>query len=300
MALIHGLDPAAPRDLRPAHGQPAQDNGLRVNEVFAETDVAVMHTYPMYTGWARCPLDPDRCPIAARWWTALCGKPVLMEEWGGCTAPPGAAVQSGMGGQRAAMRQFMASEDDLAAYVAAVLPRLVAVGATGAMLWCFADYRPDLWDGPPLPGESRHERFFGLVRPDGSLKPHAEVLRRFAATHPQVARPPAVKLRPGGSRQYYRDPPVCWWRGTRASARRPVDRPRSPWPMNGRARTAKRACAGLRPVRLVLDSLCLYSVYTSAILPVLRVVDPVGDGCAADKRVWRDDSRGYICEGRLR
>src|SRR5262245_8778186 len=40
----------------------------------------------------------------------------------------------------------------------------------------------------------RHERTFGFMRPDGSLKPHAEVLRRFAATHPQVLRPPAVTL----------------------------------------------------------------------------------------------------------
>ena len=40
------------------------------------------------------------------------------------------------------MQQFMAAEDELAAYVAAVLPRLVAVGATGALLWCFADVIP--------------------------------------------------------------------------------------------------------------------------------------------------------------
>jgi hypothetical protein len=34
--------------------------------------------------------------------------------------------------------------------------------------------------------ESWHERFFGLVRPDGSLKPHAEVIRRFTATEPRI------------------------------------------------------------------------------------------------------------------
>ncbi len=206
VGLIHGLDPVHPVTCGLHMDSLHRDNGLRVNEVFAETDVAVMHTYPMYTPWARSPLDPDLVPYSCAMVEALCGKPVLMEEWGGCTAPPGEPSQvwewEGYGRQ---MRQFMASEDDLAAYVAAVLPRLVAVGATGAMLWCFADSSPDLWDGPPY-RDSRHERFFGLVRPDGSLKPHAEVLRRFAATHPQVARPPAVKLAPVDPAEYYRDP----------------------------------------------------------------------------------------------
>ena len=73
----------------------------------------------------------------------------------------------------------------MAEYLAAVLPRLVAVGATGAVLWCFADYAAELWDKPPC-DLARHERFFGLVRPDGSLKPHAQVIKDFAATHPTV------------------------------------------------------------------------------------------------------------------
>ena len=66
-----------------------------------------------------------------------------------------------------------------------MLPNLVEVGATGAVLWCFADYIPDLWDKPPC-RDAHHERFFGLVRPDGSLKPHARVIQDFAATRPVV------------------------------------------------------------------------------------------------------------------
>jgi hypothetical protein len=53
------------------------------------------------------------------------------------------------------------------------------------MVWCYADYTPELWEKPPCL-ESRHERFFGLVRPDGTLKPHAQVLKDFAATKPTV------------------------------------------------------------------------------------------------------------------
>ena len=40
--------------------------------------------------------------------------------------------------------------------------------------------------GPSFCQNARHERFFGLVRPDGSLKPHATVIQEFSKTKPQV------------------------------------------------------------------------------------------------------------------
>ena len=150
--------------------------GFRPNDVFAETDVAVMHGYPMYADWARGPLDPDFVPFLCALTTALCGKPTLMEEFGGCTEAPGRPSSVWRWRPYGQARdQFMASEEDLAAYLEMVLPRLVEVGALGAMIWCFADYAPELHGRPPC-DENRHERFFGLVRPDGSVKPHAEVL----------------------------------------------------------------------------------------------------------------------------
>jgi endo-1,4-beta-mannosidase len=75
----------------------------------------------------------------------------------------------------------------------------------GAVLWCYADYVPELWSRPPC-DQSRHERFFGLVRPDGSLKPHAEVIRRFVATQPRVRpaqRAVSLDVSPDS---YYQDP----------------------------------------------------------------------------------------------
>lgn len=183
---IRGLDAVRPVTCGLHADSLVRDNRLRVPDVFAETDVAVMHAYPMYTPLARHPLDPDWVAFTCALTTALSGKQTLMEEWGGCTAAPGEPSHVMRwrfdGTERA---QFMASEDELADYVAAVLPRLVDVGATGAMLWCFADYAEALWDRPPC-DEAQHERFFGLVRPDGSLKPHAEVLRAFAAQRPRV------------------------------------------------------------------------------------------------------------------
>lgn len=206
-ALIKAIDPVHPVTCGLHSANLLQDNGLRVNQVYAETDLAVMHSYPMYLSWARGPLDPDLVPFTCALTTALCGKPTLMEEFGGCTNAPGKLSEvwewTAYGKPRT---QFMASEEALAAYLEAVLPRLIEVGATGALVWCFADYVPELWDRPPC-SESVHERFFGLVRPDGTLKPHAKVLQAFAATQPTVKEPPSrmVSL-PYSPDEYYRDP----------------------------------------------------------------------------------------------
>jgi endo-1,4-beta-mannosidase len=186
-----------------------EDNGLRVDDVFAETDVAVMHGYPMYVPWARDPLDADFVPYLCALTSALGAKPCLAEEWGGCTAPGGgeSTTWEWVTYRGVARTQFMAGEEVFAEYVAAVLPKLVEVGSPGAMLWCFADYAEELWDRPPCdPSGARHERHFGLIRPDGTLKPHAEVLRRFAATRPTVqpaSRTITLDVSPD---EYYADP----------------------------------------------------------------------------------------------
>jgi len=163
------------------------DTGFRIDKVYPETDVAVMHSYPMYTPWARHPLDPDYVPFTCALTAALGGKPVLMEEFGGCTAQPGQPSHTMKwietnGRER---EQFMSGEEDFAEYIRLVLPKLQHSGATGAMLWCYADYVPELWDLPPCQN-AQHERFFGLVRPDGSLKPHAKIIQDFAKTRPKV------------------------------------------------------------------------------------------------------------------
>ena len=204
--LIHALDPQHPVTCGLHIASLLENNGFRVDEVFQETDVAVMHAYPMYLNWARAPLDPEVVPFACALVAALCGKPVLMEEFGGCTTPDRGPSEfwkwTAYGQPRT---QFMANEEEFAQYIGAVLPKLIEAGATGALVWCFADYDRALWNQPPC-DESRHERHFGLVRPDGSLKPHAGVLRDFAATNPQVkeaVRRVDLAMSPD---EFYRDP----------------------------------------------------------------------------------------------
>lgn len=199
-----------------------EDNGLRVGDVFVETDRAAMHGYPMYVPWIEDPLDPDLVPYLCALTTALSGKPCLAEEWGGCTAPDGAPSQvwewtSYHGRTR---RQFMAGEEPFADYVRQVLPKLVEAGATGSLLWCFADYAEDLWDRPPCdPQGAIHERHFGLVRPDGTPKPHAEAIRQFAGEDPRITAAVTTVDLDIAHGAYYEDP--------QGHARRLYDRYRS-------------------------------------------------------------------------
>ena len=187
-AQIRTLDPTHPITCG-LHVESLQiDNGLRVGDVFGEVDLAVMHGYPMYSEWSRGELDPWFVPFMCSLTSALCGKPTLAEEFGACTEAPGLPSRTwNWVAYGAARRQFMSSETDYAEYLEHVLQNLLTVGSTGAMLWCFADYAPELWNRPPC-DHAIHERFFGLVRPDGSLKPHARVLKRFSSENPVVGR----------------------------------------------------------------------------------------------------------------
>ena len=185
--LIKGIDSNHPVTVGLHSAELHYDPGLRIDKVYAHTDVAVMHSYPMYTPWARHPLDPDFVAFTCALTAALCCKPVLMEEFGGCTAQPGEPSYTMKWTETNGLEreQFMAGEEDFAEYVRLVLPKLQDSGATGAMIWCYADYIPELWDLPPCQN-AVHERFFGLVRPDASFKPHVKVIQEFAKADPQV------------------------------------------------------------------------------------------------------------------
>jgi endo-1,4-beta-mannosidase len=185
-----------------------EDNGLRVDAVFGEGALAVMHGYPMYADWSAGPLDPDFVPFVCALTSALSGKPCLAEEWGGCTSPDtDESVMWEWNAYGMDRTQFMAGEEALAEYVRQVLPRLVDVGSPGAFLWCFADYAPHLWDRPPCDDAgAKHERHFGVVRPDGSLKPHADVIRRFAETNPTVQPASRTVELDISADDYYNDP----------------------------------------------------------------------------------------------
>ncbi len=64
--LIRSIDEAHPITCGLHIASVLENNGLRADQVFAETDLAVMHAYPMYLDWARGPLDADVVPFTLR------------------------------------------------------------------------------------------------------------------------------------------------------------------------------------------------------------------------------------------
>lgn len=204
--LIHEVDPGRPVTIGLHTADVERDVGLHADQLARVTDFSVMHAYSIYASWAKEPLDSDVVPFANSLTAALAERPVLFEEYGLCTAAPGEPSHYEtypiQGRER---RQFFPSEEDGARYYAEVLRKLHRIGSLGAFGWCFADYVPELWDRPPC-DQFVHERFFGIVRPDGSLKPVADVIRAFAATDP-VVQPQGVRIELGvSSDEYYRDP----------------------------------------------------------------------------------------------
>ncbi|MFN2400660.1 MAG: cellulase family glycosylhydrolase [Gemmatimonadaceae bacterium] len=185
-------------------------NNMRIDDLAAVADEDVMHAYPLYCDIARSFLDPELVPFSCALTAGLAktGRPVLMQEFGLCTAPPGATGQTitddFLGQPR---EQYLASEDEAAEYYKAVLGRLVETGAAGAYAWCYGDYDSRLFDRPPLDTAVR-ERTFGLVRADGSEKPAAGVFRAFSKHRDssKPRRPPMHSVLDVSVDEYYSAP----------------------------------------------------------------------------------------------
>jgi endo-1,4-beta-mannosidase len=157
------------------------ENYIRVDDVGEIADEDLMHAYPLYYDGARSFLDPELVPFSCALTAELSGRGrrPLMQEFGLCTAPrgsPGQTITDEFLGKP--LRQYLASEEEAAAYYDAVMQRLVNTGATGAYAWSYGDYDSRLFDREPLALAVR-ERTFGLVRADGSEKPAADVFRKF-------------------------------------------------------------------------------------------------------------------------
>jgi len=136
-----------------------QDRRLGPAEAAAVCDFLCMHGYPLYASWAKSTNDltlPGFLAGVTRW---LGGTDVFFEEFG--------------------MPTRTTEEDDTAdAFIAGALDTLYAAGTLGAMLWCFSDYAPEIWDQPPF-DIAPHERFFGLWRADATPKPAVRHLARY-------------------------------------------------------------------------------------------------------------------------
>ena len=152
-----------------------QNRHMGPHEVAQTCDFLTMHGYPIYAAWSEGPTDAHLAPFLAevtRWLGD--GRDVLFSEFGLPTHRRGEGVE----GSADEVGGVLVEEEDAARYTREVLEGLLGAGSTGAMLWCYADYVPDLWMSPPL-DEAVHERSFGLWRADGSAKPAVGAVRGF-------------------------------------------------------------------------------------------------------------------------
>lgn len=157
-------------------------NGFRPDLLASRTDFLAMHAYSIYYApvAADDPLNGDIVPLACLAAESLGGKPVLLEEFGYSSPAPGDG--SGWRVVRQGTRErsiYFADDASGGRYYRDVLEKLARCGALGAFAWNFSDYSPGLWSKPPF-DMLVHERFFGLTRHDGALKPSGAAMRAFA------------------------------------------------------------------------------------------------------------------------
>jgi endo-1,4-beta-mannosidase len=157
-------------------------NGFRPDLLAAHNTFLSMHSYSIYypPTEGSDPLNSNVVPLAALVTEALGGKRTLLEEFGYASSEKGdiseyKIVRRG----NAESRQFFADDASGGKYYQEVLEKLAKCGALGAFGWIFSDYDPVLWDKPPFDTHV-HERFFGLTRYDGTVKPSGAAMRAFS------------------------------------------------------------------------------------------------------------------------
>jgi endo-1,4-beta-mannosidase len=165
-----------------------QDRGIRPSSFCAPFPCAVMHGYTVYLldEFARSRTDPETIPFLCQAMQSMAGKPVLFNEFGNPTCPAGIDPSN-------APYQCL-TEEEMASYCYAVLDRLQRRGAVGAFWWDWADYAKELENTPPF-DQNKHELTFGVVRNDGSYKPVALTLQRFAGESRRTVPPPPPIVR---------------------------------------------------------------------------------------------------------
>jgi endo-1,4-beta-mannosidase len=157
---IRTADPGRPITIGLHMEDLEEDRRIGPAEAARWCDVVSMHGYPIYADWSGGPTDDKLLPFLAgitRWLAS--GAPVLFEEFGLPTS--GDEVPEG---------SLLVSESSAAAYTGCALDGLREAGCTGALLWCFSDYAPELAGSPPF-DSAPHELSFGLWRADGTPKP---------------------------------------------------------------------------------------------------------------------------------
>jgi endo-1,4-beta-mannosidase len=162
-----------------------EDRQLGPREAAEACDFLSMHGYPIYARWADGPTDEQLLAFLARMtcWLGE-GREVLFSEFG----LPTYTRDDLSGRRKEGDATLLVDEDAAAAYTTRALEALRRSGCAGAMLWCYSDYDPSIWQWPPL-DLARHERTFGLWRADGTPKPSVAAVTAFVGAERCASEP---------------------------------------------------------------------------------------------------------------
>jgi endo-1,4-beta-mannosidase len=179
-----------------------EDRHLGPREASEFCDFLTMHGYPGYASWAQSATDERVLPFLAeitRWLGRGCD--VLFSEFG---------VPTRRSGEPASAGPDRVEEEVAEAYVARALRALAESSATGAMLWCHADYAEALAQEPPF-DRAVHERSFGVFRADGEPKPVARAVQAFVEERRIVQRPdPSALHETERPAHREKEPSIAW------------------------------------------------------------------------------------------
>jgi endo-1,4-beta-mannosidase len=174
---VHTADPDHPVTAGFIH-RDTPERGFQL-DAHRHTDVVSVHAYPVYDPAASGPFDVSYVARRIQETAQVVGKPAMLTEFGlPTTEGPSIKVSTPWGGGY--VDRTIVNEREAAAFVRAAVPAARDSGATGALLWCFADYHPS-WYGKTPFDALVHERTFGIVAADGRLKATGEALRDAAA-----------------------------------------------------------------------------------------------------------------------
>ncbi|UCG11373.1 MAG: hypothetical protein JSU72_12570 [Deltaproteobacteria bacterium] len=171
-------DDAVPITLSFQTGDLEKMQGFNPKMLGRYLDYLSVHVQPRTLSWADGPLDVTVLPFVGAIVEWLGEKPALIQEVGVPTIPtlPGSA------GQISSFKKssYLVDEQESAKFAERALLLLRRFNRIGAFWRSYGDYHPYIWDWPPL-DKRVDERFYGILRHDGSPKPLAQAFRSEAA-----------------------------------------------------------------------------------------------------------------------
>lgn len=146
----------------------SENRELTTSQVAEHLDYLGIRVNLQRIAWSESPLDAAVLPFAARISEWLARIPVMVNDLGLPTIPTVQDSSSRIIRSEAGLP--LLSEDDVAEFADEALRHLRRFRMLGGFWKSYGDYHPSIWNWPPL-DKNIPERFFGLLRHDGTPKP---------------------------------------------------------------------------------------------------------------------------------